>query len=218
MREIRRAVFACGGTGGHVFPAVAIADELRRRLDRVQILFVGAENGMENELVPRAGYEIVALPIAGFRRRLNFANIRRNLLLPLKFARSFWQSVRLLRSFRPDLAVGTGGYASFPVLRASAGFDDVVRVVQEQNAYPGLANRLLAPFAHAILLGDSAAQKYFPPGKCRHTGNPVTDCSSVGRSKKTKSSFLSRAAVWAPPPSTTRSADTSMQCSTPAST
>ncbi len=166
-------MFACGGTGGHIFPAIALADELKRRLPNVKIVFVGAENGMENDLVPRAGYEIVSLPISGFYRNLNVKNIFRNAALPFKFVVSFVKSLRLMRKFSPNLVVGTGGYASFPLLRASVFFSNIFRVIQEQNAFPGLSNRLLAPFADLIFLGNEAAKKYFPEKKCRYTGNPV---------------------------------------------
>jgi UDP-N-acetylglucosamine--N-acetylmuramyl-(pentapeptide) pyrophosphoryl-undecaprenol N-acetylglucosamine transferase len=173
MSKIERALFACGGTGGHIFPAIALADELKTRLPRVNILFVGAENGMENTLVPRAGYPLSTLPIAGLHRRRNLKNLRRNLTLPYKLAVSFYKSHKILKDFRPNVVVGTGGYASFPVLRTAAFFPEITTAIQEQNAFPGLSNRILGRTANAVFLGDAAAEKYFPAKKCHFTGNPV---------------------------------------------
>ena len=144
-----RVIISAGGTGGHIYPAVAVADALRAELgeEGVEMLFVGAEGKMEIERVPKAGYEIVGLPVAGLQRRPLLS--RANLELPFKVMRSLGRARRIIREFRPDVAVGFGGYASGPVLWA-AQRRGIPTVIQEQNSYAGLTNRLLAKRAKAV--------------------------------------------------------------------
>lgn len=164
----KRVLISGGGTGGHIFPALSIADAVRRRWPDCEILFVGAENRMEMHRVPAAGYEIVGLPVAGFDRR----HLWRNFSVLLKLWHSMRMARRIVRDFRPDIAVGVGGYASGPTLKAAqkAG---VPTLLQEQNSYPGVTNKLLAPHAAAICVAYPGLEKYFPADKIVMTGNPV---------------------------------------------
>ncbi|MFM2374985.1 MAG: hypothetical protein RLZZ165_81 [Bacteroidota bacterium] len=167
-----RVIITGGGTGGHIFPAISIADELKKRDSTIEILFIGAEGGMEMRIVPQYGYPIQGVSISGLRRSFAPMDILRNLLLPLKILRSLMTARRMISDFKPDVVVGVGGYASAPVGRAAAS-KGIPVVICEQNAYPGITNRLLAPKAARILLGNGAAQQYFDKAKCRITGNPV---------------------------------------------
>ena len=157
-----------GGTGGHIFPAIAIANALREAVPDAEILFVGAEGRMEMEKVPAAGYEIVGLPVAGLVRSLS----AKNLSLPFKLIRSFRKASEIVRKFRPDVAAGTGGYASLPVLRAAqrAG---IPTLIQEQNSFAGLANKYLARRAHAICVAYEGMERFFPADRIMLSGNPV---------------------------------------------
>jgi UDP-N-acetylglucosamine--N-acetylmuramyl-(pentapeptide) pyrophosphoryl-undecaprenol N-acetylglucosamine transferase len=157
-----------GGTGGHIFPAIAIANALKEAVPEAEILFAGAEGRMEMEKVPAAGYEIVGLPVAGLARSLS----AKNLLLPFKLIRSFRKAAELVREFRPDVAAGTGGYASLPVLRAAqrAG---IPTLIQEQNSFAGLANKYLGRRARAICVAYEGMERFFPADKILLAGNPV---------------------------------------------
>jgi len=157
-----------GGTGGHVFPAIAIANALSRELEHVTFLFVGAKGRLEMEKVPEAGYEIVGLPVAGFQRRVSMENFA----FFGKLLHSMVLSRRLIRSFRPDVAIGVGGYASGPIVRAAAR-RRVPVLIQEQNSYAGVTNRLLARSASRICVAYSEMERYFPAEKIVVTGNPV---------------------------------------------
>lgn len=162
-------ILSGGGTGGHIYPAVAVAQALQRRLgDGVELLFVGAEGKMEMQKVPALGYRIVGLPVAGLQRRLTL----RNLAVPFKLWRSLCRASRLIREFRPDVVAGFGGYASGPVLKKaqSAG---VPTVLWEGNSYAGMANRLLARRAKAICVAYGGMERFFPAGKLVPTGNPL---------------------------------------------
>ena len=163
-----RVIIGGGGTGGHVFPAIAIARALSDMLKDVDILFVGALGRMEMEKVPEAGYKIVGLPVAGFQRRITLKNIT----FFFKLIRSMQRSRQLVRNFRPHVAVGVGGYASGPIIRAAAS-KKVPVLIQEQNSYAGVTNRLLAKKASAICVAYDGMEKYFPPEKIILTGNPV---------------------------------------------
>jgi UDP-N-acetylglucosamine--N-acetylmuramyl-(pentapeptide) pyrophosphoryl-undecaprenol N-acetylglucosamine transferase len=167
-----RIIISGGGTGGHVFPAIAIADALKRLHPDTEFLFVGAEGRMEMERVPKAGYRIEGLPIAGLHRQLTLRNIGRNLSFPYKLLVSSWKARRLVSAFRPDVVVGTGGYASGPVLEAaqSAGLPTVI---QEQNSYAGITNKMLSRRASRICVAYEGMEKYFPAEKILFTGNPV---------------------------------------------
>lgn len=163
-----RVLISGGGTGGHIFPALSIADAIRRRDPNAEILFVGAEDRMEMERVPAAGYEIVGLPVAGFDRKRLWRNF--GVLIKL------WKSIRLARKivqdFQPDIAIGVGGYASGPTLKAAqrAG---VPTLLQEQNSYAGVTNKLLADRAEAICVAYPGMERFFPADKIIMTGNPV---------------------------------------------
>lgn len=167
-----RIIISAGGTGGHIFPAVAVADELKRRDPSVEILFVGAEGKMEMERVPKAGYHIEGLPIAGLQRQLSIRNIWLNLQLPFKVLGSMLKVRRILHDFKPDVAVGFGGFASGPTLRMSANMG-IPTVLQEQNSYAGVTNKLLAQKAKRICVAYQGLERFFPNEKIVLTGNPV---------------------------------------------
>jgi len=163
-----KVIISGGGTGGHIYPAIAIADALKRKVPQVQVLFVGAEGKMEMEKVPKAGYEIVGLPVAGLQRKLSFQNLK----LPFKIVGSLLSARKILKKFKPDVAVGVGGYASMPTLYM-AGRQKIPIVVQEQNGYAGLTNKILAKYAQTICVAYPNMEAYFPKEKIRFTGNPV---------------------------------------------
>lgn len=163
-----RVIISGGGTGGHIFPAVAIAKAIRSLYPDAAILFVGALGKMEMEKVPAAGFEIVGLPIVGIQRRLTW----KNLLVPFKLLASMMKARRIIREFKPDIAIGVGGYASGPLLRAatSAG---IATLIQEQNSYPGITNRILSKRVNTICVAYPGLEKFFPKEKLVMTGNPV---------------------------------------------
>ncbi|SNC66840.1 UDP-N-acetylglucosamine-N-acetylmuramylpentapeptide N-acetylglucosamine transferase [Hymenobacter gelipurpurascens] len=163
-----RVIISGGGTGGHIFPAVAIANELRRRQPDAEILFVGANGRMEMTRVPEAGYKIVGLDISGLQRRLT----PENLLFPIKVMRAVRKAGKLIEEFRPDVVVGVGGYASAPVLLAATS-RGIPALVQEQNSYAGLVNKLLAKRVQRICVAYEGMQQFFPADKIVLTGNPV---------------------------------------------
>ena len=164
-------ILSGGGTGGHIYPAVAVAEALQRRLgDRVELLFVGAEGKMEMEKVPALGYRIVGLPVAGLQRRLTL----RNLAFPFKLWASYLKARRVIKDFKADVAVGFGGYASAPVLWA-AQLMGIPTIIQEQNSYAGKANKWLASKATRICVAYEGAERYFPKDRIVLTGNPLRD-------------------------------------------
>jgi len=163
-----RVIISGGGTGGHIFPAIAIANTIKKRRPDAQILFVGADGRMEMEKVPQAGYEIKGLNIAGFQR----GSILKNLTLPFKIIGSLLSAYSIVKEFKPVLAVGVGGYASGPLLRAAA-FVGVPIVIQEQNSFAGITNKLLAKNAKVICTAYEGMEKVFPKDKIVLTGNPV---------------------------------------------
>lgn len=167
-----KAIISGGGSGGHIFPAVAIANAIRARHASAQILFVGAEGRMEMEKVPAAGYEIKGLPIAGLQRKLTIANIIRNLQLPLKVVRSRCVVRSIIRDFDPDIVVGVGGFASEPTLKEASRMG-YPTLIQEQNSYAGLTNRTLAKSADVICVAYEGMDRFFPKEKIVYTGNPV---------------------------------------------
>lgn len=167
--SMKRVILSGGGTGGHIYPAVAVAEALKRRLgDGVELLFVGAEGKMEMEKVPALGYRIVGLPIAGLQRRLEW----RNLLVPFKVLKSVAKARRTIRDFRADVVVGFGGYASAPVLWAAQRMG-VKTLIQEQNSYAGLTNKILAKRAAKICTAYEGMERFFPADRIRLTGNPL---------------------------------------------
>lgn len=163
-----RVIISGGGTGGHIYPAIAIANELKRLDPATDILFVGAEGKMEMEKVPRAGYRIEGLPVVGIKRELSLAN----LAFPFKLGRSLLRARQLVRDFKPDVAVGVGGYASGPTLLAAA-LANVPILIQEQNSFAGLTNKVLARWAKRICVAYPGMDAFFPASKIRLTGNPV---------------------------------------------
>lgn len=161
-------MIAGGGTGGHIFPAIAIANAVRERAPQAEFLFVGALGKMEMTKVPAAGYRIEGLPIRGFQRRA----LWRNIGLPWRLLSSMWKAGRLVRRFRPDVAVGVGGYASGPLLAAAQRMG-VPTLVQEQNSHAGATNRMLARKAACVCVAYDGMDRYFPREKVLLTGNPV---------------------------------------------
>lgn len=163
-----RVLISGGGTGGHIFPALSIANEVKRRLPQAQILFVGAEGRMEMERVPAAGYEIKGLPVAGFDRK----NLLRNFKILAKLLRSMKMARDILKEFKPNVAVGVGGYASGPMLKECQKHD-IPTLLQEQNSYAGVTNKLLAKKAQCICVAYEGMERFFPADKIVLTGNPV---------------------------------------------
>lgn len=168
MNTKLRVLISGGGTGGHIFPALSIADALKKANPDTEILFVGAEGRMEMEKVPAAGYKILALPIAGLKRSLSLDN----LALPFKVVRSIRMARRIIREFKPDIAVGVGGYASAPLLWA-AERSGVPTLIQEQNGFAGLTNRILGRNAGKICVAYSGMERFFPADRIVMTGNPI---------------------------------------------
>ena len=161
-------MIAGGGTGGHVFPAIAIAKALKRIVPGVQILFVGALGKMEMEKVPAADFEIIGLPVAGLQRKLSL----KNLALPFRLMASLRKAKKIVKEFNPDVVVGVGGYASWPVARIAVR-RKIPLLIQEQNSYPGLTNKMLAKKASKICVAYPGMEKFFPREKIYITGNPV---------------------------------------------
>jgi len=168
MKTNPRIIISGGGTGGHIFPALSIADALKAKCPEAEILFVGASGKMEMEKVPAAGYEIVGLPVAGLQRRLTLEN----LALPFKVLSSIRQAGKIIENFKPDVAVGVGGYASAPMLWC-ASHRGVPCLIQEQNSYAGLTNKILSKKAKVICTAYDAMEKFFPKDKIILTGNPI---------------------------------------------
>lgn len=178
-----RIIIAGGGTGGHIFPAIAIANALKRIEPTIEILFVGARGKMEMEKVPQAGYKIEGLSIAGFNR----SSLIKNIGLPFKIIKSFFQARRILENFKPDTVVGVGGYASFPMLRL-AQQKKIATVIQEQNSFAGKTNKILGKKASRICVAYDGMEKFFPGTKIIYTGNPVR--TVIAESKITRSEGL----------------------------
>jgi UDP-N-acetylglucosamine--N-acetylmuramyl-(pentapeptide) pyrophosphoryl-undecaprenol N-acetylglucosamine transferase len=164
-----KVILSGGGTGGHIYPAVAVAEALARRLgDDVEVLFVGAEGKMEQEKIPALGYDIRCLPVVGLRRSLDV----RNLMVPFKAVRSVRLARRVIREFGADVVAGFGGYASAPVLRAAQSMG-IPTVIQEQNSYAGLTNKLLGRRANKICVAYEGMERFFPAERIVMTGNPL---------------------------------------------
>ena len=167
-----RAIISGGGTGGHIFPAVSIAGKLMETNPDNRILFVGAEGKMEMEKVPAAGYDIVGLPIVGLQRQLNLKNIINDIQVPFKVLASIRKAKKVIREFKPDIAIGVGGYASAPLLYAAERMG-VPTLIQEQNGFAGLTNKLLAKKAGCICVAYEGMERFFPKEKIVLTGNPI---------------------------------------------
>lgn len=157
-----------GGTGGHIYPAIAIANEIKLRYPNAEILFVGAKDKMEMEKVPQAGYEIKGLWISGIQRKLTL----KNLLFPIKLISSLWNAYKIIRKFKPNVVVGTGGFASGPTLMV-ANKKGIPTLVQEQNSFPGITNKLLSKKTNKICVAYDNLERFFPKEKIIKTGNPV---------------------------------------------
>ena len=167
-----RVIISGGGTGGHIFPAISIAGKLKEANPDTEILFVGAEGRMEMEKVPAAGYRIVGLPMAGLQRQLNWEGLRHNLRVPGKLLRSVRLAGKVLDEFRPDIAIGVGGYASAPLLW-QAERKKIPTLIQEQNGFAGLTNKILGKRAGCICVAYEGMEKFFPADKIVFSGNPI---------------------------------------------
>ncbi|MFL1013047.1 undecaprenyldiphospho-muramoylpentapeptide beta-N-acetylglucosaminyltransferase [Flavisericum labens] len=163
-----KIILSGGGTGGHIYPAIAIANELKSRYPDAEFLFVGAKDRMEMEKVPQAGYEIKGLWISGIQRKLTLKNFS----FPFKVLSSLLSARKIVKNFKPDIAIGTGGFASGPLLQMAAS-NGVPALIQEQNSYPGITNRLLAKKAKKICVAYDNLERFFPKEKIVKTGNPV---------------------------------------------
>ncbi|MCA6422994.1 MAG: undecaprenyldiphospho-muramoylpentapeptide beta-N-acetylglucosaminyltransferase [Flavobacterium sp.] len=171
LREGRgglKFILSGGGTGGHIYPAIAIANELKSRFPDAEFLFVGAKDKMEMQKVPQAGYEIEGLWIAGLQRKLTLQNI----MFPFKLTSSLLKSRTIIKKFKPDVVIGTGGFASGPLLQMANSLN-IPTVIQEQNSYPGITNKLLSKKANAICVAYENLERFFPAAKIVFTGNPV---------------------------------------------
>lgn len=163
-----KVILSGGGTGGHIYPAIAIANELKFRFPMTEFLFVGASDKMEMQKVPEAGYCIVGLWISGFQRRVTF----KNLLFPFKLLFSLLKSVQIINTFKPDVVIGTGGFASGPVLQV-ASMRGVPTLIQEQNSFPGITNKLLSKKVDKVCVAYEGLERFFPKEKLVLSGNPV---------------------------------------------
>ncbi|MBW6482537.1 MAG: undecaprenyldiphospho-muramoylpentapeptide beta-N-acetylglucosaminyltransferase [Vicingaceae bacterium] len=163
-----KIIISGGGTGGHIFPAIAIANAIKEKFVDADILFVGAEGKMEMEKVPAAGYEIIGLPIMGLQRSLTLQNLK----FPFKLLASMLKANKIIKDFKPDVVVGVGGYASGPLLKAATK-RGIPALIQEQNSYPGITNKLLASKVQKICVAYQGMERFFPKDKIIITGNPV---------------------------------------------
>ena len=163
-----KIIISGGGTGGHIFPAIAIADSLKKRYPQAEILFIGAKNRMEMDRVPKAGYPIEGLWISGFKRELSLDNLS----FPFKLISSMINARRILKKFRPDVVIGVGGFASGPTMKTAASMNIPI-VIQEQNSYPGITNKIVAKKATKICVAYENMEQWFPKDKIVLTGNPL---------------------------------------------
>ncbi len=166
--KLNKVIISGGGTGGHIYPAIAIAKELQSRNPKIEILFVGASDRMEMEKVPQAGYDIEGLWIAGIQRKLTLDNF----LFPFKLLSSLWRSRKIIKKFKPDVVIGTGGFASGPLLKMGT-ILGVPALIQEQNSYAGITNKLLAKNVQKVCVAYEGMNQFFPKDKIVKTGNPV---------------------------------------------
>ena len=167
-----RVIISGGGTGGHIFPAVSIANKLKELNPATEILFVGAEGKMEMEKVPAEGYRIKGLPMVGMQRQFNMKNLLNNLTVPFRVLDSIRRAKSIVREFKPDVAVGVGGFASAPLLWAATGMK-IPAVIQEQNGFAGLTNKLLGGRVQSICVAYEGMEKFFPADKIVLSGNPI---------------------------------------------
>ncbi len=186
MKQSVNILVSGGGTGGHIYPAIAIANEIKQRYPKANFLFVGAKDRMEMDKVPQAGYEIKGLWISGIQRKLTV----KNLLFPFKLLSSLWNARKIIKKFNPDVVIGTGGFASGPTLQM-ANKKNIPTVVQEQNSYPGITNKLLAKKATTICVAYDGLERFFPRDKIVKTGNPVRQdlLENVGSNEEARQFF-----------------------------
>jgi len=176
----KRFIISGGGTGGHIYPAIAIANELKGQFPDAEFLFVGAKDKMEMQKVPEAGYKIEGLWISGIHRKLTLQNV----MFPVKLMSSLYKSYTIIRKFKPSIVIGTGGFASGAVLKVAAMLN-IPTVIQEQNSFPGITNKLLAKKAGAICVAYENLERFFPKDKMHFTGNPVRqDLIDVSKNKE----------------------------------
>lgn len=168
MKQSVNILLSGGGTGGHIYPAIAIANELKRKFPKANFLFVGANDKMEMQKVPQAGYPIKGLWIAGFQRRLTF----KNLIFPLKLISSLLNARMIIKKFKPNVVIGTGGFASGPTLQMATR-KNIPTLIQEQNSFPGITNKILGKQVNKICVAYDGLEKYFPKSKLIKTGNPI---------------------------------------------
>lgn len=178
MKKIR-VIISGGGTGGHIFPAIAIANTIKRRYPEAEILFVGAEDRMEMEKVPAAGYKIIGLPVSGFDR----SHLLKNIKVIVRLLKSLSIAKKTIREFKPDMAVGVGGYASGPTLWSAASLG-IPTLIQEQNSYAGVTNKLLAKKVEKICVAYEGMERFFPKEKLALTGNPIREDLAEARDKR----------------------------------
>ncbi|WP_366186810.1 undecaprenyldiphospho-muramoylpentapeptide beta-N-acetylglucosaminyltransferase [Flavobacterium ovatum] len=179
-------ILSGGGTGGHIYPAIAIANELKLRFPDAKFLFVGAQDKMEMQKVPQAGYDIKGLWIAGLQRKLTLQNA----MFPFKLVDSLFKSKKIIKEFKPDVVIGTGGFASGPLLQVAA-MMGITTVIQEQNSFPGITNKLLSKKADAICVAYENLERFFPKEKMILTGNPVRkDLIAIGGKREEAISFF----------------------------
>ena len=163
-----KIILSGGGTGGHIYPAIAIANELKSRFPDAEFLFVGAKDRMEMEKVPQSGYDIKGLWISGIQRKLS----AKNLVFPFKLISSLWKARKIINAFKPDVVIGTGGFASGPLLQVATS-KKIPTLIQEQNSYPGITNKLLAGKVNKICVAYDGLERFFPKDKIVKTGNPL---------------------------------------------
>ncbi|MGY5848914.1 undecaprenyldiphospho-muramoylpentapeptide beta-N-acetylglucosaminyltransferase [Salegentibacter sp. F14] len=168
MKKDLRVILSGGGTGGHIYPAIAIANEIKMRYPETEFLFVGAKDRMEMEKIPQAGYKIEGLWISGIQRKFSL----KNFMFPLKLLSSLKRSRKIIRDFKPDVVIGTGGFASGPLLKVASS-QNIPTLIQEQNSYPGITNRILSKTVDRICAAYEEVKRFFPAEKTVITGNPV---------------------------------------------
>ena len=185
MKQLDNILISGGGTGGHIYPALSIADELKKKYPNARFLFVGAKDRMEMEKVPNAGYAIEGLWISGLQRKLTL----RNLMFPFKLISSLWKAYRIIKKFKPSMVIGTGGFASGPVVYV-ANLMGIKTLIQEQNSYPGITNKLLGKKTSRICVAYDNLERFFPENKIVKTGNPVRqDLLEVKEKRKEAQEF-----------------------------
>ncbi|CDF57830.1 undecaprenyldiphospho-muramoylpentapeptide beta-N-acetylglucosaminyltransferase [Thermobrachium celere] len=174
-----KVIITGGGTGGHIYPGVAIAKKLQEKYKKVEILFVGSENGLEGKLVPKEGYKIKLIPVEGLNKKFSFRTIKS----VIKVIKGFGKAGKIINEFKPDIVIGTGGYVCGPVVMQAA-LKGIPTIIHEQNAFPGVTNKLLSHFVDRIAISFVESEKYFPKNKVVYTGNPVR--SQILNSNKEK--------------------------------